>query len=229
VDKEKDRHMLKKHSSRPRHTTLICWLYGPAILLLLMAVIASHYLDIPFSRFTRDPLAIAKEHPFVGILSNIGTILWSFSTAICFFSYMLLRTRKESRNVLQFIMLGALISLALLLDDLFMVHETISPQYFGVSEKTVLLSHGLLLIFYLTWFRKTIIQTDYTLLLLAASLFAISLLIDRLLESVLPCRHLFEDGAKFLGIVSWFGYHLSTCLRQLRPHYPHTPHQNPAS
>ena len=39
----------------------------PAIFLILIVAIASYYLNIPIYRFTRDPLAIAGGHPFLGI------------------------------------------------------------------------------------------------------------------------------------------------------------------
>ncbi len=192
------------------------WLYLPAIFLILIVAIASYYLNIPISRFTRDPLAITFGDPFLGIISNIGVILWSFTVAICFFSYVLLKTSKKSHDVLRFIMFGGCISLLLLLDDLFMFHERIYPEYFGISQKIVFLFYGVLLLFYLIKFRTIVIETDYVFLLLSTLFFALSILMDFLQSKfLLPWHHLFEDGPKFFGIVSWFGYHFSVCFKVL--------------
>ncbi|MFX0211569.1 MAG: hypothetical protein ACFFDT_36665 [Candidatus Hodarchaeota archaeon] len=188
----------------------------PAIFLILIVAIASYYLNIPISHFTRDPLAIRGGHPFLGIISNIGAILWSFSVAICFFSYVLLKTSKKPHDGLGFIMFGGFISSVLLLDDLFMLHETIYPRYFGVSEKIVFLFYGVLILFYLVRFRKIIIETDFIFILLAVFFFALSALVDMLPESLLSWHHLFEDGLKFFGIISWFGYQFSVCFREVQ-------------
>ena len=198
------------------HKVFFLWLYIAAILLILIVVIASYFLNIPISQFTRDPLAITKGHPFLGIISNVGVILWSFSVAICFFSYVLLKTSKKPNNVSRFIIFGGFISLVLLLDDLFMLHDRIYPKYFGVGEKIVFLFYGTLILFYLVKFRKIIKKTDFIFILLATSFFGLSILVDRLPQSLLPWTHLFEDGPKFIGIVSWFSYQFSICLQEVQ-------------
>lgn len=193
------------------------WLYIPAIFLILIVAIASYYLNIPISRFTRDPLAITDGHPFLGVVSNIGAILWSATVAICFFSYAILKTNKKSHDVLGFIMVGGLISLLLLLDDLFMLHEKICPKYLSGNEKIVFIFYGSLLLLYLLKYRLNIIETDLIYLTLAVFFFGLSILVDLLLpESLLPWHHLFEDGPKFIGIVSWFGYHFTTCFKEVQ-------------
>ena len=135
-------------------------LYMLAIFLILIVAIASYYLNIPIYRFTRDPLAIAGGHPFLGIVSNIGVILWSATAAICFFSYAILKTSKKSHDARSFIVAGGFMSLLLLLDDLFMLHERIYPKYLGSSEIIVFLFYGSLLLLYLVKYRLYIIKTD---------------------------------------------------------------------
>ena len=214
---KKELYMWEKFISKSISSKVVsCWLYMPAIFLILIVAIASYYLNIPISHFTRDPLAITGNHPFLGIISNVGAILWSFSVAICFFSYVLLKTSKESHDVLGFILFGGVISLVLLLDDLFMLHERIYPEYFWVSEKIVFVFYGVLILFYLVKFRRIIIETDFIFILLAVFFFALSILVDLLPESLLPWHHLFEDGPKFFGIVSWFGYQLSVCFQEVQ-------------
>lgn len=192
------------------------WLYVPAIFLILIVALGGYYSNIPFSYFTRDPLSITGGHSYFGIISNIGVILWSFSVAICLFSYVLLKTSNKPHDVLRFIMFGGFISLVLLLDDLFMLHERIYPRYLGVREKIVFLFYGVLILFYLVKFRKIIVETDFIFILFAICFFALSILVDLMPKSLLPWHHLFEDGPKFFGIVSWFGYQFSVCFQEVK-------------
>ncbi|MBT3190399.1 MAG: hypothetical protein HN736_11285 [Anaerolineae bacterium] len=204
--------MLRFRSSK----VVLYWLYISAIFLILIVAVTSYYLNIPISHFTRDPLAITGGHPFLGFISNIGVILWSFSVAICFFSYVLLKTSKKPHDVLRYIMFGGFISLVLLLDDLFMLHENIYPKYFGVSEKITFILYGVLVLFYLVKFRKIIIETDFIFLLLALFFSMLSILVDLLPDSLLLWHHLYEDGSKFFGVVSWFGYQFLACFQEVQ-------------
>jgi hypothetical protein len=195
---------------------VFCRLYMPAIILILILAITSLYLNIPFSDFTRDPVAITGGHPFLGIISNIGVMFWSFSVIVCFFSYALLKANNKTHDVLGFIVFGGFISLVLLLDDLFMLHEYIYPKYFGISEKIVFLSYCLIVLFYLVKFRKIIKETDLSFILLAFFFFSFSILVDMLPKSLLPWHHFFEDGSKFFGVISWFYYHFSVCFQEVQ-------------
>jgi hypothetical protein len=40
----------------------------------------------------------------------------------------------------------------------------------------------------------------------AGGFFFLSLAVDKLPEDLLPMHHIFEDGAKFMGIVTWLLY-----------------------
>jgi hypothetical protein len=113
-------------------------------------------------------------------------------------------------------MFGGFISLALLFDDLFMFHERICPRYFGVGQKVVFLFYGSMILLYLVKFRKIIMETDFVFILLAIFFFALSMAVDSVSESLLPWHHLFEDGSKYLGIVSWLGYQFSVCFQQVQ-------------
>ena len=195
---------------------VFCWLYIPTVCLLLIVAIASYSLNIPVAKFTRDPLAITGGHPFLGLVSSIGIVLWSFSVAICLFTYVLLKTGRKSGDIGRFIMLGGFISLVMLLDDFFMLHDYIYPIYLGVNEKAVLVFYGMLILYYLVRFRKIIRNTERLFILLAVLFFVLSVVVDLLPESFLPWHHIFEDGTKLIGIASWFGYQFSVCLEEVQ-------------
>lgn len=199
-----------------RRNLPLYWLYIACIMFMLVLVLTSYTLNIPFSDFTRDPLAITGGHPFLGIVSNIGVVIWSFSIIVCLFSYAILSTNnRKDYDVQKFILFGGGLSFIFLIDDLFMLHVGIYPNYLGISQDQVVLIYGLFVLFYLLKFRKIILKTRYIFLELALLFFAISLFFDKQPQSLLTWHYLFEDGAKFFGIVSWFSYHFTHCFHQV--------------
>lgn len=199
-----------------RFKIICCLLYVPAIILMLIVFVLNFSFDIPIRRFTCDPLAIAQGNPFHGVISNIGVILWSFAASICFFTYLLLKTRNKSHGISEFILFGGVLSLILLLDDLFMLHERIYPKWCGISEEIVLLLYGVATLCYVVKFRRIIIKTDFIFIVLAAVFFAFSLVIDALPKYLFPWQQGFEDVPKFFGIVSWLGYQFSVCFQAIQ-------------
>ena len=99
-----------------------------------------------------------------------------------------------------------------MLDDLFLVHESLVPMYLNVGERAMFAGYGLMTLLYLARFRTTILKTDFLILFAAFGFFGLSLVIDRHLVS-LQEHHLFEDGFKLLGIVSWSSYYAAICIK----------------
>ena len=213
---------MQKGPALPEHSVfkftdpkaIISWLYALAVILLIMLAAASHGMDIPISRFVRDPMAIKTGHPLIGVLSNIGAILWSFSAAICWFAYFLLKKSHQSSSFTGFIFWGGVVSSVLLIDDFFMLHEMLE-KYLKINEIIPLLFYGFLLVFYLIKYWRIIIATDYVYLALTLSFLAITFLTDRLSYDLFSWFYILEDGAKFLGIISWLGYQFSVCYKGL--------------
>jgi hypothetical protein len=188
-------------------------LYVPTLILLAAAVAISIQADIPISRFTRDPAAILGRNPFIGVLSNIGVLLWAFCAGVCFFASAVLRARAERQEWPAFFLFAGLITAVLLMDDLFLLHEKYIPRYLHFGERIIFPLYAVMLLGYLIRFRNNLARTNYLLLLLALGMFGLSLAVDRLAETMLPWHHLFEDGFKLLGIVGWFGYFVTSAYR----------------
>jgi hypothetical protein len=182
------------------------------LLLALLASVAaiSEYFHVPVSKFTRDPTQILNGHPFTGILSNIGILFWCSTAAICFFSAAIQWKSKRSES-LKFLLFSGMISLLLLLDDLFLLHEIIFPKYLFLTETTVYLVYIFIIIIYLVKFKHDILKADYMLLYFALGFFSLSIFSDVFLmeENYI---FLLEDGFKLFGIVSWFLFFVRTCF-----------------
>ncbi len=197
----------------------IFWLYLLAALGLILIVIVCNVYDIPIVKFTRDQASVLDGSPFHGLLSSIGVLLWSWTAAIALFCYALLRKSGDKSGFAGFLLTGGLLTFILLIDDFFMLHDWILPRMLGISEHVVFLFYAVFILFYLVKFKQFIFERDYSLLLAAILFFALSLIVDSFPYSLIgKWHHLFEDGTKFFGIVSWFAYHVSLYYQEMIVH-----------
>lgn len=89
-------------------------LYLPIIALMFLVTLAAYKGHIPVSIMTRDMAAIAKVHPFTGVVTNVGVLLWCAAAAICLFSCSLLRQRGHQPEA-RFLWWAGLMTVAYLL------------------------------------------------------------------------------------------------------------------
>lgn len=176
---------------------------------------------IPIGNLTKDPLALVGKPFYFGILSQVGILVWCSCAAICFFCSVLLAKIKPSKLSSFYFTSGA-ITFLLLIDDLFLIHEVVFPKYFKIPEEVVFLVYAILIFSYLLKFKQTIQNTEFLPLILAFAFFGLSVVVD---SSLIPIpqswlknegQHLLEDGAKLIGIVSWYIYFVKACLTQIK-------------
>ena len=196
--------------------SVMLFIYTPLVIAFGIVIVVRLRTGIAIAEFTRDPLGFTDIPVYTGVLSNLGAAIWSGTAAVCLFSYGVIRMRSTGRAGLNFLLAGGLITVLLLLDDFFMLHEVVFPQYVGVVEDVVYAAHALLLVWLLLWFRVTILQTDYLLLALALAAMGFSFSVDFVAPLVsIPGLYVFEDGAKLFGIVSWAAYFVRASARHL--------------
>ena len=86
----------------------------------------------------------------------------------------------------------------------------IFPVHLGINEKLVQLPYVALILTGGYIFRKTILETDFLILLVALGFFGLSVVVDvvetQLVAIVGNWRFVIEDGAKLCGIFGWCGY-----------------------
>ena len=213
---------IKRFSSqiRPLLTVLIS-AYFPALLLLSVVALLSSKTSVPIAHFTRDTVSVAGAPFYAGILSQIGILLWSASASICLLTSAVLH-RVSSRSKTKAFILGAgLLTVVLMLDDAFLVHEKIAPRYFHLSSNILFALYGVMITVFLISFRHIILRSDYILLVVSFGFLAASVVFDKLhdyglfyllgVDSV-GVKYLLEDGCKLLGIAGWFTYWAPTCF-----------------
>lgn len=191
----------------------------PALLMLIAVAISRTIFHVSMASMTRDVTTLAELHPFTGILSTSGILVWSATFAICAFTALFLYKTKPRANF-WFIACSALLTGYLLFDDCFLFHDYLAPYYLGLHEWHVYLPLGLFVILNLITFRKVILKTNITFLLLAGIFLGASLFVDIFLEKILlsisDWEYYLEDGFKWLGIVCWCSYFSSACLHLIQ-------------
>lgn len=196
---------------------LLLGLYVPAGMILLSIYVISEQTEIPISMFTRDPADITLSSPFLGVISNVGVLLWCSTAAICFFSCFILKYKSYSYIAVFFLISGLITSL-LLCDDLFLLHERIFPQYFNWRQRYIYLTYVLIVFAYFVIFREVIFKTNIIVLMLAFCFFFLSIVVDGVAAKIpdfIPFHHLYEDGFKLFGLASWLGYFGETSFQAI--------------
>ncbi len=192
---------------------LLVRLYVP-ILLLFLGVAGLAYLipALTIHELVTDVNSITEMPFYVGAISQLGMLLWAAAAAICLWSAAYLG-RAGASPARRYVLFAGLLTLALLLDDLFLIHEEVMPEYLGIPEKVFLAGYLVAIVAFLYTNRAEILGSEYLLLGLALALFGASVFLDaipnRFYDSVywMPkLEKLFEDGFKFAGIATWLVY-----------------------
>lgn len=204
---------------------LLIGIYAPIALLFLgIGILVRIVPDLSIYDIFRDVAVIGKVPSYSGFMSQLGLLLWSASTTICFFTYFVLKkreaSRKESLNTLLF---AGLLSGYLMIDDTFMLHEEIFPDYIKfIPEKVVIILLGIAMLLFLYFNRREILQSEYGILLLAYGFFGFSVAIDAIPDRFYVGSYFFEkielfleDGAKFTAITTWFVFYTRYCNEQI--------------
>jgi len=190
----------------------------PASLILLAVIFVAAVFEVRPGTMTRDIAALAGVHPLAGVLSNLGMLLWCAATTVCFFGAWILRARGSHKDA-RFLAWSGVLTGYLLLDDLFLLHELLLPDYVGLPEKAVYLAIFIGTGAYAFAFWRDIRQTPYLLLLLAVGFLSVSVSADVILGRFIAEPEywgpLLEDGPKWIGIAYWCGYYVATARQMI--------------
>ncbi len=187
-----------------------------AIVLLFVGVgILSQLVDgASLEFFLRDIVATGKLPFFAGFVSQLGGMLWCASLSVCLFSLLILRRRNGSLvSSKRFLLQAAILTGILLLDDIFLFHEEVAPEYLHIAEKFVMAAYLLLGVAFVFFNRNEILSSEYFLLGMALAMLGTSVFLDALPIDDFGLRYFWkrleiflEDGFKFAGITTWLIY-----------------------
>ena len=171
---------------------------------------------IELDHFTQDPSAIMDAPFYLGFFSYIGILFWCAAAALCFFTRALISNNSEEDNTQrQFLLFSGLITCLFLLDDLFLLHEVVFPEYFFIPEVGVYLIYSNAIVFYMVLFRNVLLNSEYLILGLSFFMIGTSQFVD-MIPMPIPEDSFLEDAVKLFGVVSWLTYYARYCRNIVR-------------
>jgi hypothetical protein len=204
-----------------RSASLPIW--AALCLVLGAAVIARVHFEIPWQHMMGDP-AVATGWPFyLGFVSNVGAVLWAAAASIFLFTFYVHRSSGGDAQWGRFALCSGLFVGLLGLDDLFMLHDEVFPEYFSISQSLVVASYAGLATLYVARFAALIAQTAYPVFVAAIAMLGASAALDQIQDHfsiAFVGREFVEDAAKLLGIGTWLSYAIHTSAALLRGKYP---------
>ena len=188
----------------------------PGLVIYLLAISLSAMAGIKGILVIRD-LAQTCDSPLgVGLISNLGYLLWIATAAIALFTAY--STPTYSQHKLKDLLLcGGWFSFILCIDDMFLLHD----RYIGQTFLYVVYAIFAFLIVFK--FRGQLLKNGGEIFILAATLLAFSVLTDKFqrdIANTMPIKYetiqLFEEGVKFLGITTWLFFWWSVSSKFIR-------------
>ncbi|OKH46952.1 hypothetical protein NIES2101_24375 [Calothrix sp. HK-06] len=160
----------------------------------------------------------------------IGILFWCASAVICLFTSYVLTKHKElqTRKWSKFLLYSGCITLIMLFDDLFQIHEYYYQPFIDLStvknarffinlfELLFFVIYFVLISIYILKFKALFKKTNYPIFSLTILFFALSILVDIGTPETMVLHTSIEEGSKFLGIVTWFTYFLDCCYEQIQ-------------
>ena len=178
------------------------WALIPALLVYVASLSLSGLAGIKGQLVLRDLAQTCGTPAGVGLLSNLGYLLWLAAAAVALFTAYSGQpgVRGKQRELLA---CGGWFSFILCIDDMFLLHD----RYIGQTFLYVVYMVFAALI--AMRYRRQLMASRGELFLLAVALLGASIGIDQL-QRDFPFRYetvqLVEEGAKFLGIATWVLY-----------------------
>jgi hypothetical protein len=161
---------------------------------IALVALASWILGEPTSVFTREPQQVLNGSFYVGSLSNLGGLFWFAAAAIMSFAASL---KPSDRGAL---IVAALLTWAMGLDDIFMLHDRVYPKLYLSETLVYALYFGVIGVIVFRFYRQLALPTLVG-ITITVILWGMSGILDEFFNHI--GGQLAEDGSKFIGIVVW--------------------------
>ena len=148
----------------------------------------------------------------IGLISNLGVLMWAASASIALFSSLsgLIGNREKSN----FLCLGGILTCVLCLDDFFLLHD----RYIGPD--LLYATYSIIGIYILIKFRKIIIEIDFLAFISSVFFFGLSIIFDKFFEPIFAENYLnvnlLEECFKFIGIACWMNFWFTASKNSLK-------------
>ena len=188
------------------------WALIPALLVYVASLSLSGLAGIKGQLVLRDLAQTCGTPAGVGLLSNLGYLLWLAAAAVALFTAYSEQPGVRGKQY-ELLACGGWFSFILCIDDMFLLHD----RYIGQTFLYVVYMVFAALI--ATRYRRQLMTSRGELFLLAVALLGASIGIDQF-QRDLPFKYetvqLVEEGAKFLGIATWVLYWWQSSAQSLK-------------
>ena len=173
----------------------------PSSILYLAILYISNLYDIKLSLVVRD-LAQTCGYPIgVGMISNIGILLWGAAASICLFTTF---SGGINSDISKLLLLGGSFSGLLCVDDFFLLHDRyIGPDFLNLTYLAIS-------ILILVRFKKLLKKIGLFNLVISILFLGLSIFFDGVIQQIFnqsyESTQLIEEWFKFLGIVCWLNF-----------------------
>ena len=173
----------------------------PSSILYLTILYFSKLYDIKLSLVVRD-LAQTCGYPIgVGMISNIGILLWGAAASICLFTTF---SGKINSDISKLLLLGGAFSGLLCIDDFFLLHDRyIGPDFLNLTYLAIS-------ILILVRFKRLLKKIGLFNLVISILFLGLSIFFDGVIQQIFnqsyELTQLIEEWFKFLGIVCWLNF-----------------------
>jgi len=178
------------------------WALIPSLLVYVASLSLSGLAGIKGQLVLRDLAQTCGTPAGVGLLSNLGYLLWLAAAAVALFTAYSGQPGVRGKQY-ELLACGGWLSFILCIDDMFLLHD----RYIGQTFLYVVYMVFAALI--AMRYRRQLMASRGELFLLAVALLGASIGIDQF-QRDLPFKYktvqLVEEGAKFLGIATWVLY-----------------------
>lgn len=156
-------------------------------------------LHQPFGLFSRDAAAVLHGPWYVSWLSHLVSLVWNVAAALALFVSAVLSRAGRSQGF-RLLLAGGLITEAMGLDDLLLIHEGAS-KVLGVSESLAYGVYGVLVVAFALAFRRRL-GAAVGLVGGALTFWVASAGVDLVADQG-DVSFVAEDGLKILGVALW--------------------------
>tara|TARA_B100000925_G_scaffold77776_1_gene55003 strand:- start:292 stop:936 length:645 start_codon:yes stop_codon:yes gene_type:complete len=188
----------------------------PSLITYALAIKLSAMAGIKEILVIRDLAQTCDSALGIGLISNLGYLLWIAPASIALFTAYGTPTNSQHK-LKELLLCGGWFSFILCIDDMFLLHD----RYIGQTFLYIVYAIFAFLIVFR--FRDQLIKNGGEIFILAATLLAFSILTDKFqrdIVDILPVKYettqIFEEGVKFLGISSWFYFWWTTSSKFIR-------------
>lgn len=176
-----------------------------ALFALVAAIVvtagAQVYADlegVPFADLSRDAAAVLEGPNYTGAYAMFTVLLWASSAAVALFCALVMRGAGE-RIAARYLLFGGLITVFMVLDDAFLLHETVG-LILGDREEIFFVAYGLATVAF-AWLYRRRLGPGLLLLAGAFGCWLSSTALDIVLSTGAP--FIVEDGLKLAGVALW--------------------------